>query len=167
MTTRLILIRHAESGWDDPFADDHARVLTNDGRTSATAVGNWLAHNGYVPDVILCSDAARTVETMDRVTASFDRLPMIVLDKMLYHPSPDTILEQARKRTEAAVAVVAHNPGIGMVADAVLTTRPNHRRFLDYPSGAVTVIDFDGKPDFSKGRLVDFVVPSDLNAYLP
>ncbi len=160
--TRLILIRHAKSGWDDPLADDHARVLTQRGRTAAETVGVWMAKNGYRPDIILCSDAARTIETMNLINLAFDAPSPNVLDKMLYHPSPDTILEQVRKRSEASIAVIAHNPGIGMLADAVLTQRPDHRRFLDYPSGAVTVIDFESAPDFSAGRLVDFVVPRDL-----
>ena len=65
MTKRLILIRHAKSSWSDPFADDHARVLNKRGIASARAVGAWLAENDYVPQMILCSDSARTQETAD------------------------------------------------------------------------------------------------------
>ena len=160
--TRLILIRHAKSGWEDPFADDHARVLTERGRNAATALGRWMVDHGYLPQVILCSDSARTIETMDCIKAAFDTQPNMILDKMLYHPSPDTILEQCRKRPEGVIAVIAHNPGIGMLADALLRKRPDHRRFVDYPTGATTVMDFDGDLDFGAGQLVDFTVPRDL-----
>ena len=54
MTCRLILIRHAKSSWDDPMADDHARVLNGRGRASAAAIGGWLAAKSYLPDVVLC-----------------------------------------------------------------------------------------------------------------
>ena len=39
MTKRLILIRHAKSSWDDPFGDDHARILNTRGQASAAAIG--------------------------------------------------------------------------------------------------------------------------------
>ena len=60
---RLILIRHAKSSWANPGQGDHARPLNPRGRRAATAIGGWLADKGYVPDLILCSDAQRTRET--------------------------------------------------------------------------------------------------------
>lgn len=160
--TRLILIRHAKSGWDDPFADDHARVLTKRGRGAAGAVGRWLAQTGYVPQLILCSDAARTMETCDHLTAGMGQLPPVRPHSMLYHASPDTILEQISREEAQTIAVIAHNPGIGMLADALVRQRPAHHRFLDYPTCATSVIDFEGPIAIGHGTLVDFVVPKDL-----
>ena len=56
MTLTLLIIRHAKSSWEDPFADDHARVLNGRGRRSADALGDWLNGSGHVPDTCLCSD---------------------------------------------------------------------------------------------------------------
>ena len=67
MTRRLILIRHAKSGWDNLYADDHARSLTERGTTNAVAIGEWLAQNGYAPVKILTSDAMRVLQTMQLV----------------------------------------------------------------------------------------------------
>lgn len=166
MTLRLILIRHAKSSWEDPFGDDHARVLNERGRASAKAIGAWLAKEGYAPDVVLCSDAARTQETASLVLGALDPQPALRLSGRIYHASPDTILELIRQQTAKTVAVIGHNPGIGMLANALVAAAPDHQRFLDYPTCASTVIDFAAerwaaiKPQ--TGVCTAFVVPRDL-----
>ena len=64
MTRRLILMRHAKSSWDNPFAEDHQRPLNGRGKRSAKAIGEWLRAQGYLPDQILSSSATRTRELM-------------------------------------------------------------------------------------------------------
>ncbi len=163
-TRRLILIRHAKSGWDDPFADDHARTLTPRGHKAAIAIGNWLALNEYRPDVILSSDATRTAQTAQGVLSAFDPAPELKFVPALYHPSPDTICDVAAKEIAQTVAIISHNPGIGMCASDLVQRRPPHHRFGDYPTCATTVIAFpaDQFAQRSKGIVVDFIVPSDL-----
>lgn len=166
MTRRLILIRHAKSSWSDPFADDHARVLNTRGRASAEAIGAWLATNGYIPDMVHCSDAVRTQETAELVLRHLTPVPKLRLTGMLYHAAPDTIMDLLQRATAETVAIIAHNPAIGMLANALVKTRPNHHRFSDYPTCATTVIDFavDAWSDVQRqsGTCVDFVVPRDL-----
>lgn len=162
MTHRLILIRHAKSGWDDPMADDHARVLTKRGRHAAQAIGRWLSQNAYVPDVILVSDAARTVETLRYLNDGLGQTPSATLHPSLYHASPDTILDLAKQRKETTIAVIAHNPGIAMAAYGLVQERPDHQRFSDYPTCATTVIDFDTTIQLRAGLCTAFVVPADL-----
>ena len=159
---RLILIRHAKSSWDDPFQDDHARVLNKRGRDAARAIGVWLHTKGYAPTCVLVSDAARTLETAALVLPCLDNTPSQHSLSKLYHASPDTILAAVQHRTDACVAVIAHNPSIGMLARALAVAPPDHRRFDDYPTGATTVIDFDGPVAVGTGTVVDFVVPRDL-----
>ena len=161
MTKRLILIRHAKSSWSDPFADDHARVLNKRGIASARAVGAWLAGNDYVPQMILCSDAARTQETAELILPYFTERPKIRRSRRLYHAAPDTILELVRKESADVVAVIGHNPGVGMLANSLVQEAPVHPRFDDYPTCATAVIDFvDGFA--GKGVCTDFIVPRDL-----
>jgi phosphohistidine phosphatase len=166
LTLRLILIRHGKSGWDDPFADDHARVLNKRGRTSATAIGNWLSEHGYIPDAVLCSDAARTQETAELILPPLTPSPQLRLSKMLYHGAPDTVLDLVRKETSQTVAVIGHNPGIGMLANMLVAKPPAHHRFSDYPTCATTIIDFDvdawSAVKMRAGKCVGFVVPRDL-----
>ncbi len=159
---RLILIRHAKSSWDDPFGDDHDRVLNKRGRDAARAIGTWLQAKGYAPDRVLVSDAKRTLETADLILPCLDHNPDVDYLPTLYHAAPDTVLDLAQRRTEPCIAVIAHNPGIGMLARALAIKAPNHRRFDDYPTCATTVIDFDGPIAIGSGTVVDFVVPRDL-----
>lgn len=61
---RLILLRHAHSSWDDPSLRDHDRPLSKAGRADAAKVSRILRRLGWVPQLILSSDAARTRETL-------------------------------------------------------------------------------------------------------
>ncbi|WP_108813572.1 SixA phosphatase family protein [Loktanella sp. Alg231-35] len=166
MTLRLILIRHAKSSWGDPFADDHARVLNKRGQASATAIGTWMAAQGYVPDVLLCSDAERTQETAGLIIPALSPAPRLQLSARLYHAAPDTILDLVRRQEVQTVGVIGHNPGIGMLANELVDKAADHRRFSDYPTCATTVIDFEvgGWRDIQPqtGRCRAFVVPRDL-----
>lgn len=166
MTLRLILIRHAKSSWDDPFGDDHARVLNKRGQTSATAIGQWMQDKGYTPDIILCSDAARTIETAERILPKLATQPALQFSGRIYHAAPDTILDLISKQTAQTVGVIGHNPGIGMLANALVKKAPKHHRFNDYPTCGTTVIDFDVDQWTAvqprTGTCQAFIVPRDL-----
>ncbi|MEJ6404084.1 SixA phosphatase family protein [Yoonia sp. 2307UL14-13] len=166
MTFRLILIRHAKSSWDDPTADDHDRLLNTRGCQSAKTVGAWMAERSYVPQVVLCSDAARTRETAALILPQLLPAPKLKLSAALYHAAPDTMLDLVSKQDAGTLAVIGHNPGIGILANALAGQMPDHPRFDDYPTCATTVMDFDigawRNVGPGKGRVVDFVVPQDL-----
>jgi phosphohistidine phosphatase len=165
MTRRLILIRHAKSGWGDPYADDHARDLTDRGHTAAMAIGQWLATQGYVPDLILTSDATRALQTTDQVKRGLGTQPETQEHGLLYHAAPETIQDIAVKTNANTLAIVGHNPGIGMAARRFVTYAPKHHRFDDYPTCATTIIDFDNNDwmKAGKGVATDFIVPRDLS----
>ena len=160
--TRLILIRHGKSSWDDPFGDDHARVLNARGRDAATAIGHWLEAQGYAPDLMLVSDAARAKETAQMLLPALTEQPAVKYVPALYHAAPDTILDIVQRQNAPVIAVVAHNPGMGMLAAALAHKAPDHRRFSDYPTCATTVLEFEGDIGRNAGRVVDFIVPRDL-----
>ncbi|WP_439154418.1 SixA phosphatase family protein [Yoonia sp.] len=166
MTLRLILIRHAKSSWGDPFADDYARALNARGQASASAIGGWMAKHGYLPDLVLCSDAQRTRQTADLILAALDPSPALRLSPRLYHAARDTILDRIKQEQAPTIAVIGHNPSIGILAGELVRDAPNHPRFGDYPTCATTVIDFDAAdwPGVGRhqGKCVDFVVPRDL-----
>ena len=74
---KLILIRHAKSGWDDPFADDHERALTNRGIRAAAAIGDWLRDQNHIPTHIYASDATRTQQTAGGIMAQLVPAPLL------------------------------------------------------------------------------------------
>ncbi|KAK6933852.1 Histidine phosphatase superfamily, clade-1 [Dillenia turbinata] len=61
---RLILLRHAKSSWDDSSLRDHDRPLSESGRADAVNVSRKLQQLGWIPQLILLSDAQRTRETL-------------------------------------------------------------------------------------------------------
>ncbi|GAB2281158.1 hypothetical protein Dimus_015762 [Dionaea muscipula] len=63
-TRRLILLRPAESSWEDRSLRDHDRPLSKAGRDAAISVSHKLQKLGWVPELILCSDAMRTRQTL-------------------------------------------------------------------------------------------------------
>lgn len=166
MSLRLILMRHAKSDWDDPTASDHERVLNARGRQNASALGVWLAAHGYRPDLALVSDASRTGETWLRLSQAWANPPEVRFQPAFYNASPDVLLGAIRKATVPCLLVLAHNPGIGMLAEHLSAKAPAHPRFLDYPTGSTLVLEFDAASwaDIGKGQVRDFVIPADLPA---
>ncbi|XP_062193219.1 uncharacterized protein At3g52155, chloroplastic-like isoform X3 [Phragmites australis] len=61
---RLILLRHGESAAGGRSTRDHDRPLSKAGRADAISVSNKLQQMGWIPELILCSDATRTKETL-------------------------------------------------------------------------------------------------------
>ena len=165
MTKRLILIRHAESSWAEPF-DDHSRTLNDRGRTSAKAIGTFLEMNNYNPDVIYCSDSARTIETTKHMNAKMRTVPKIYYLDKLYNGSLTALWKVLHNSEGNVVALVAHNPSIALFAEDVVDKAPNHPRFSDYPSCATLVCDFPtndwAEAVASSGQVRDFIVPTGL-----
>lgn len=167
MTLRLILTRHAKSGWDDPLLDDHSRYLTSRGVRAAGAIGKWLVENGHKPDLILCSDAKRTRQTCSLITTEFGGAVDTNFVPALYLASPDVMLKELQKAGETQVVMmVAHNPGTALTAGGLASTQPTHPDFERYPTCATTILEFAAE-DWSSvtwghGKVLDFVVPRGL-----
>lgn len=164
MTLTLIVLRHAKSGWGDPSLPDHDRTLTERGHRDAAAIGAWLAAHGHVPDLILSSDAARTVQTIADVIGGIGQDVQTQLLPMLYNASADTIRRVIRKQTAKTLLVCAHNPGIGHLASELISNPPSHSGFDDYPTAATAVISFDvaSWADIETGNCLSFIIPADL-----
>lgn len=116
---RLSLVRHAEAAATAAGSLDRHRTLTEAGRADATALGRKLAQDGQVPDLVLCSDAVRAVDTAHLVLdGAGEHRPVVVLDE-LYGADPDKVLLLIRENSAddgPHVMVVGHNPTIGALA---------------------------------------------------
>lgn len=166
MTLRLLLIRHAKSDWDDPALADHDRPLNKRGRRDAPRMGAWIVRSGHVPELVICSDAARTRETLDLMLGEWPSRPQIVHRHALYHAAPEDMLDLLHGVQATCVALVGHNPGMGQLAGRLARAAPDHPRWPDYPTCAVAVLSFAGA-DWSElgdgqGEVLGFAVPSDL-----
>jgi phosphohistidine phosphatase len=163
MTKTLILMRHCKSSWEGSLTDEE-RPLNPRGQNAATALGDWLRRFSLAPDEILCSSAARTIETTDRLSLGLPYTPI----PALYMASSDQIVTQIERATGDTLLLVAHNPGIGDFADRLAASRPNHTRFMDYPSGATTVFQCDidewSHLKFGQSTITQFITPKELTS---
>lgn len=135
----LLLMRHAKSSWDDPGLKDHDRVLNDRGQRDAPEMAKWLIQQNLVPESIIASTALRAAETAEILLAQFENHSELVLDKSLYHSSPETIFSIARTFpiSSDTVLLVAHNPGMGEL------TAQLSGEWSNFPTAAVAIFDFD------------------------
>lgn len=112
---RLALVRHAKSDWGDETLDDHDRPLNDRGLRDAPMMAGRLADSGFQPGAILSSTALRA-----RTTAQFfaDEVGTPVEQREeLYGAPATTLLRVAAARGAKSVVVVAHDPGMTMLAE--------------------------------------------------
>lgn len=112
--TTLILVRHAKSDWGSPQLDDHDRPLNARGVRDAPAMAERLAETGVAIDAILASTALRARTTAAHFGARFALDPE--LSPELYGASPKALLSAATARAVPSVMIVAHDPGLTMLA---------------------------------------------------
>lgn len=110
----LLVFRHAKSSWGDETLDDHGRPLNQRGKKTAPLMGQWIAEQKTVPELILSSTAKRAVSTVKKAAKTMGYQGEIVYDKHLYLASPSTYLKVVRSYAKAhtRVMIVGHNPGL-------------------------------------------------------
>jgi phosphohistidine phosphatase len=132
---RLVIMRHAKAG-ELPGGPDFERALRGRGRRNADAAGAWLADQGFLPDLVLCSKARRARQTWQYVSARLPAQPQVRIDERLYLADAGDLLGLfAQTPTEVMTLMyVGHNPAAAEVTE-VVTAEP-----VDFPTAAVAVI---------------------------
>jgi phosphohistidine phosphatase len=165
---RLILMRHAKTERDAPSGKDKDRRLDARGHADAADMAAWLAHHGYMADVVLVSTATRAQETWQQLAAAMPSLRAEHLPD-LYDANPSDLLRAVHAETTPqtrTVLVIAHNPGLHELALALIANGdPAGLQALasNLPTSGIAVIDFaiDDWNDvgFRSGSLVCFASP--------
>ena len=129
----LSLLRHAKSSWKDPTIPDHDRPLNARGKTEAPLMGKAVAKHGLAPDLVLCSTARRTRDTLELVLPELKKEPKIVYEDGLYHGTPQEMLDLLRQVPPSAsqVLLVGHNPELQSFALDLIgqaAADPNHHQ---------------------------------------
>lgn len=172
---RLFLLRHTKTERDDPGIDDEARALVPRGREDAARIGRFLREEVYVADLILCSTAVRTKQTLELLLPELGARPVVQYLPELYLARRDTILSVIRQVRDGAssLMIVGHSPGLADCAHA-LTRQPDDRkmrkRYLamveKFSTGSLAVLDFEIAQwhgvEAGSGELELFVRPKDL-----
>lgn len=165
-------MRHAKSGWDDPALDDKQRPLNRRGIRDAPRMGQYMLSADLVPDLVLCSDAVRTRETLQLAMAGWPQpWPPVRYEAALYLAVPGALIacvQQVDRQVESCL-LIAHNPGVHGLALAL--SGEGDRRALGelamgFATGALAVVDMDIDDwrDVAPhiGRLRSFMYPKAL-----
>lgn len=169
ITKDLLLLRHAKSSWDDEALDDFDRPLAARGRKAAHLMAGWLSRHKAAPDLVLCSAALRTVQTLDLVRPALPAETKVKIERGLYLASADQLLARIR-RTDPAVGrlmLIGHNPGMEELAVGLAagTGRKSARMHEKFPTAALAWLRLrTGWDALQPGgaELLHFVRPADL-----
>lgn len=146
---RLVLLRHAEAERQATSRRDFDRALTPRGRDDARRIGVWLAEQAIRVDVALVSSALRARETWAEAGAAFSAAAVEDAPS-LYEAAPEAMLTLAEAAEGETVAVVAHNPGLQLLAARLAAsegTEPRVRSSLmaGFPPATAAVFRADAQ----------------------
>lgn len=144
---RLVLLRHAKSSWDDPGLEDFDRPLAPRGEAAVPVTAGWLADRGLVPDLVLCSPAARAVETWERA-APFLAVDRVKFETGLYAATAERLLERLGRIVcdPATALLLGHNPALEALAARLAgdgEAKAAKRMAKKFPTAAVAVLRLD------------------------
>ncbi|MSO66007.1 MAG: histidine phosphatase family protein [Alphaproteobacteria bacterium] len=165
----ILLLRHAKAVPAETVAIDRDRALIDRGVRDCATVGKFLQREELHPDVVLCSSARRTRQTLDGVSAAADwsgRAAIEVRDD-LYLASADDIIEALRRQSATinSILVIGHSPGIEEAALRLAAPKPSPQMAAlreKFPPCALAVLELDnGWGNIADGslRLKSFVTP--------
>jgi phosphohistidine phosphatase len=109
----LHLLRHAKSSTKEDV-EDHERPLSRRGREAARRLAKRIPAIVGTLDLLLCSSALRTRETLDLVLADLARRPRSLIEGELYLATREKLLDRLRRLDveDANVLLIGHNPGL-------------------------------------------------------
>jgi phosphohistidine phosphatase len=167
----LLLLRHAKSSWADPALGDHDRPLAPRGERAARLIAAHLRAEGITPELVLCSSARRTRETLAALRTVLPDSTDVRIEDGLYGAGATAILTILRAVDPAvpSVMVIGHNPGLEDLALALAgdgEAAALHQLRAKYPTGALASLDVRASSwpqlAFGGAYLTSVVVPRDL-----
>jgi phosphohistidine phosphatase len=161
----LYLLRHAKSSWDDPGCPDSQRRLAPRGVRDAKRVAKHLRRLRVAPELVLCSSAVRTRETLELVLPTL-AAPAVRFEDELYGAASEALLERLRTLPAeiGSVLLIGHNPGLQDLALILLSSEADRARLTaKFPTAAFATLALPSwRLDPGDAELVDYVVPKQL-----
>ncbi len=166
----LYLLRHAKSSWSDPALPDEQRPLAPRGRRDAKRVAKHLVQLGIEPELVLCSSAQRTRETLELVRPALGVTTSVVLEAELYAATADQLVERLHAVPDgvASVLLIGHNPGLQDLALLLASAGAELARLeAKFPTAALATLALPKATwrelSPSDAVLAAFVVPKQLH----
>ena len=168
----LYLMRHGKAEKSKNDERDMFRPLIKRGRKDVKKIRNLMIERDVKPDLILCSPAVRTMETLVKLKKAFKKTEVVFIDA-LYMADADEILKILRRTApdKRNVLVIGHNPGLQDFLPMVCDWDPSdeellHHKIADgFPTSALACLEIPEpwqKLGNTPAQLKDFVYSSDL-----
>lgn len=158
-TRDILLLRHAHAEGAGPGQADLDRPLSPEGQAEAEAAGRWLLERHLLPDLVLCSPARRTRETLEAVLGVVGYVDQR-LEPAIYEATPGTLAALADGyRDLGRLMLVGHNPGLERLAALLSSGQSGDYRGM--PPGAIAHLRLPAAAEVEPGvaSLVDFWWP--------
>lgn len=165
---RLYLLRHAKSSWELAGQLDYERGLTERGESDCKLIAGVMKQHGIAPDVVVCSGARRTRETLEGVAGALNKNTPVEFTDDLYRADVSDflgVLQNIDPDADSAL-VIGHNPSIHDTAVEIAADGDQLERMAaKFPTCAIAELSFKGK--WSKlgaddAELTAFVTPKQL-----
>ena len=165
----LYLLRHAKSSWAEPALPDRNRPLAPRGRRDANRIAKHLVRLEIQPELVLCSSAVRTRETLERLRIARGGGSTVRLEDELYGASAEQLLERIRLVPEAiaSVMLIGHNPGLRDLALFLAQDGIDRERLEEkFPTAALATLTIPRRAwsqvEPGAALLTAYVVPKQL-----
>jgi phosphohistidine phosphatase len=164
---RLHLLRHAKSSWDDPTLADHDRPLAKRGRRACELVAEHLRGERIEPELVLCSSALRTRETLERIAPAIGDAEVRV-EQDLYGANAGRLLERLREIPDEVTSamLIGHNPAMQELALTLARADGEVAQMrAKFPTAALATFELEvswGELAPGTGSLLGFVKPKQL-----
>jgi phosphohistidine phosphatase len=168
----LCLLRHGKSDWDGDL-EDRERPLARRGEKAVPRMGEAMMALGLHPDIVLCSSAVRTRQTLELIRPYLSGSAGVRQEDDLYLAPPSVLLGHVHGLAPGfrQALIIGHNPGLhalglDLVRDGPLDSITALARKL--PTAGLVVIRF-AVPTWADiaaatGTLLHFVTPGSLEA---
>ena len=137
MEKRLSILRHGEAlGRGSGL--DHDRKLSSQGKEQITQLGKKLERNNFSPDLILCSSAERTKQTLKYLIPDRKEKQLVRFEEVIYEATLDDLMELLLEVDSKVhhVLLVGHNPSLSQLAAYLV-----HENFIGMSPGQLIQLD--------------------------
>ncbi|MDH3731679.1 MAG: NUDIX domain-containing protein [Acidimicrobiia bacterium] len=173
---RLVcLLRHAKSSHPDPKLGDEERPLALRGKRACEAMSRYMSLGEVHPDLVLCSSALRTRQTLERIRPALGEDARVQHSSALYRADPRAMLGHLRGCPDdvSNVLLIGHNPGLQALALRLVHRGVDSEAPVDvaamaakFPTGALAILIYHGArwADLDTGgcQLHSFVSPRQI-----
>jgi phosphohistidine phosphatase len=128
-----------------------------------------MARERIVPDLVLCSSAVRTVQTLELLRPALGPATTVAVEDELYAASSDELLERVRRVLDevAWLMLIGHNPGLQQLAlDLASSGADLERLEAKFPTAALATLTVAGagwsRLAAGDAELTAYVVPRQL-----